>query len=115
MDPVNDYGVRTLRNVQVPIRDGAHPSTDFYFPVDVPVGAPHPRVLSRTSHDKQTPVYVEMSRHLTGHGYAVVLQDVREQRDSAGSSQAFGMTGERATTPWSGRQRSPGPLVCSLT
>lgn len=77
-------GVTRLCDVGVPMRDGTLLSADVYFPAGGVDGGPYPAVVNRTPYDNQGSANLALARHLTAHGYAVVLQDVRGKHDSDG-------------------------------
>ena len=65
------------------MRDGVKLSADFYFPADL--GGKLPTVLIRTPYNKKTfRLEKGVARWLAGHGYAVVVQDVRGKYESDG-------------------------------
>ncbi len=65
------------------MRDGIRLSADFYFPADLQ--GPLPTVLIRTPYNKKTfRLEKGVPRWLAGHGYAVVVQDVRGKYESDG-------------------------------
>ncbi len=72
----------------VPMRDGVRLATDVYLPAG-PGNEPLPALLSRTPYDKQglgagAAGVLQMTRHFTSHGYAVVMQDTRGRYKSEG-------------------------------
>src|SRR5581483_2624894 len=74
------YHVRVETGVRVPMRDGVRLATDLYSPE----GASErlPAILIRTPYDRKA--RTDAARFFAGHGYAVVIQDVRGKFDSEG-------------------------------
>ena len=65
------------------MRDGVKLSADFYFPTDL--SGRLPTVLIRTPYNKKTfRLEKGVATWLAGHGYAVVVQDVRGKYESDG-------------------------------
>ena len=98
-----NFGVRTLQDVKVPMRDGVRLSADVYLP-DAP--GPFPTVLMRTPYDNNTVANVEKGRRLANNGYAYVVQDCRGRFDSDGVYYPFHEEGPDGfdTQEWIGRQ-----------
>ncbi len=80
---------RNLWDLRTPMRDGVELSTDLYLPPDGLSGAPYPLILIRTPGSNQHPQYVKSARHLSDHGFAVAIQDVRGRHDSEGRFYPF--------------------------
>lgn len=77
------HPVRTEFSHFAAMRDGVRLSADFYFPADLP--GPFPTVLIRTPYNKKTfRLEGGVARWWAGHGYAVVVQDVRGKYESDG-------------------------------
>jgi uncharacterized protein len=86
--------VGVLRDVMVPMRDGAGLATDIYLPRPIAEGASVeklPALLTRTPYGKgattEQPGRVTMpgfGRYFAAHGYAVLIQDVRGRFGSEG-------------------------------
>ena len=85
--------IRLEKSVLVPMRDGVRLSTDIYSPVGVE--GPLPVVLIRLPYNKNT--YLNMRKpgdrqalfqsdayYFAGHGYRVVVQDMRGRHESEG-------------------------------
>lgn len=90
-------GVRVLRDVMVPMRDGVRLATDVYLPDDATAGARFPVILERTPYDKTAPSRSErtpsdprplsraaVAEFFAARGYAVVYQDCRGRYRSEG-------------------------------
>jgi uncharacterized protein len=82
---VND--IRLLRELAVPLRDGAVTRAEAW----VPDGPPGPAILVRTPYMKQTaaPSPVVDVRLAAERGYRVVVQDVRGRGSSEGEFEPF--------------------------
>jgi putative CocE/NonD family hydrolase len=98
-----NFRVRLLDDVKVPMRDGVRLSADIYVP-DAP--GPFPTVLMRTPYDNNTVPNIEKGRRLANQGYACVIQDCRGRYDSEGSYYPFVDDGQDGydTQEWIGRQ-----------
>ncbi|MFF5085011.1 CocE/NonD family hydrolase [Actinoplanes sp. NPDC000266] len=72
--------------VAVPMRDGVHLAADLYLPTGA--AAPVPAVLVRLPYDKNGSYCFmeELATHITGRGYAAVIQDVRGKFRSEGET-----------------------------
>ena len=66
-------------NFMLPMRDGVRLATDVFRPArgGTPVDERFPALLHRTPYDKASPRLAEQARYFAGHGYVVVLQDLR--------------------------------------
>ncbi|SFL38295.1 CocE/NonD family hydrolase [Geodermatophilus ruber] len=73
--------VRLLRDVGVPMRDGAVLRADVHLPA---TGGPHPTVLLRTPYGRGPVSTVAMALPYAARGYAVLLQSVRGTFGSGG-------------------------------
>lgn len=103
--PAAKYEVDIEKDVMVPMRDGVRLATDIYRPRGV--DGPLPTILIRLPYNKNsyggatTP-----ARFFAGHGYAVVLQDVRGKFGSEGAYRVY--EGDVTDWPdafdWIGRQ-----------
>ena len=81
--PKPTHVVRLELSHFAPMRDGVKLSADVYFPSDLT--GPLPTVLIRTPYNKKTfRLDKGVARWLAGHGYAVVVQDVRGKYESDG-------------------------------
>jgi putative CocE/NonD family hydrolase len=87
--PVTDDAPKPTHPVRIefshfaPMRDGIKLSADLYFPADLTGRLP--TVLIRTPYNKKTfRLDKGVARWLAGHGYAVVVQDVRGKYESDG-------------------------------
>jgi len=81
--PKATHPVRTEFSHFAAMRDGVKLSADLYFPTDLT--GPLPTVLVRTPYNKKTfRLEKGFARWLAGHGYAVVVQDVRGKYESDG-------------------------------
>ncbi len=104
---LSQYEIEVVKDVMVPMRDGVRLATDLYLPRRIEGGEPGrvPALLTRTPYNKEgtapiapedksipdepspgaTPEMVSrLARFFAGHGYAVVLQDVRGRFKSEG-------------------------------
>lgn len=83
-----DPNYAVCRNVKIAMRDGISLSADVYLPATdgvVDAAAKFPIVLVRTPYSKDNPLGMTgMPRHMTQHGYAVVIQDGRGTYTSEG-------------------------------
>ncbi len=85
------YGIVAAKDVMVQTRDGIGLATDVYRPGrdgDWAEGA-FPAVLCRTPYDKTDKRYTEIADFFVPHGYAVVLQDLRDRYRSEGTGDYF--------------------------
>jgi putative CocE/NonD family hydrolase len=85
------YGIVAAKDVMVQSRDGIGLATDVYRPGrdgDWADGA-FPTVLCRTPYDKTDKRYTEIADFFVPHGYAVVLQDLRDRYRSEGTGDYF--------------------------
>ncbi|HUT53159.1 MAG TPA: CocE/NonD family hydrolase [bacterium] len=85
LDPIQ-YRVRVEKDVMARMRDGTVLAADVYHPVGLDRG---PVILVRTPYDKRAPGVVALLQSslyklFAGHGYTVVVQDVRGRYASAG-------------------------------
>ena len=80
-DPEKAPGMRVMRNVMVPMRDGVRLATDIYLPAD---GGPFPVLLARTPYNKNLGLGPAGPVGLVARGYAVVMQDKRGRYASEG-------------------------------
>jgi putative CocE/NonD family hydrolase len=81
--PEPKHEVEVTKNVMVPMRDGVRLATDVYRPRGV--GGKLPVVLVRLPYDKERYGGARQpAQFFAGHGYAVVVQDVRGQHQSEG-------------------------------
>ena len=86
-----NYGIVAAKDVMVQTRDGIGLATDVYRPGrdgDWAEGA-FPTVLCRTPYDKTDKRYTEIADFFVPHGYAVVLQDLRDRYRSEGTGDYF--------------------------
>ena len=85
--------VRLEKSVLVPMRDGVRLSTDIYSPVGV--AGPLPVILIRLPYNKNTYLNMRLpgdpdlrfqsdAYYFAGHGYRVVVQDMRGRHESEG-------------------------------
>jgi len=124
------YGIVVSKNVMVEMRDGVHLATDLHRPaVDgEPVPGRFPTIVCLTPYDKTERRYVEIADFFVPHGYAVVLQDLRDRHRSEGTNEYFHTvtphTGEDgydtiewiARQPWSnGRTGMVGSSYAGIT
>lgn len=107
--PAAKFPVREAASRRIPMRDGVHLSTDFFFPViddSVAQGKDRlPTILIRTPYDKRGDMLrrpVSVSQLFAGHGYAVAIQDVRGAFASEGEYQlaAHDVTDASDTFDW---------------
>lgn len=75
--------VTVIRNVVIPLRDGCATRADVYLPTG-PAG-PWPVVLERTPYGKENDALRTTAMRFAGHGFAVVIQDVRGRGASEGT------------------------------
>jgi uncharacterized protein len=85
------YGIVVSKDVIVRTRDGIGLASDIYRPGrdgDWAEGR-FPTILCRTPYDKTDKRYTEIADFFVPHGYAVVLQDVRDRYRSEGTGDYF--------------------------
>ena len=85
------YDVTCERNITMRLADGTGLTSDVYLPSGG--GGPWPTLLERTPYDKLGPAGVLAAKFFAGHGYAVVIQDVRGRFASEGEWYPFGNEG----------------------
>src|SRR3954454_13921780 len=78
--------VRVLRDLDVPMRDGAVLRADVYLPT---TPDPHPTVLVRSPYGRGAMFTLMLTLPFAARGYAVVFQSVRGTLGSAGGFQAI--------------------------
>lgn len=94
--PPARYEFDVEKDVMVPMRDGTRLATDIYRPRGL--AGPLPAILIRLPYNKNT--YggaVGPARYFAGHGYVVVVQDVRGKFGSEGTFRIY----EGDVTDWS--------------
>jgi uncharacterized protein len=124
------YGIAVSKDVMVEMRDGIHLATDLYRPAREGelVAGRWPTVVCITPYDKTERRYTEIADFFVPHGYAVVLQDLRDRHRSEGTKQYYHSatphTGEDgydtiewiAAQPWSnGRTGMVGSSYACIT
>ena len=124
------YGIVVSKDVMVEMRDGIRLATDLYRPARDGELVPgrYPTIVCMTPYDKTERRYVEIADFFVPHGYAVVLQDLRDRHRSEGSNTYFHSatphTGEDgydtiewiAAQPWSnGRTGTVGSSYAGIT
>jgi putative CocE/NonD family hydrolase len=124
------YGIVVSKNVMVEMLDGTRLATDLHRPaVDgEPAAGRFPTIVCLTPYDKTERRYVEIADFFVPHGYAVVLQDLRDRHRSEGTKEYFHTvtphTGEDgydtiewiAQQPWSnGRTGMVGSSYAGIT
>jgi uncharacterized protein len=84
-------GIVVAKDVMVRARDGIGLASDVYRPGRDGDWAPgaFPTILCRTPYDKTDKRYTEIGDFFVPHGYAVVLQDVRDRYRSEGTGDYF--------------------------
>jgi uncharacterized protein len=85
------YGIVIAKDVMVRTRDGIGLASDVYRPGrdgDWAEGR-FPTILCRTPYDKTDKRYTEIADYFVPHGYAVVLQDLRDRYRSEGTGDYF--------------------------
>jgi uncharacterized protein len=87
----NGYGIVVSKDVMVKVRDGIHLATDVYRPArdGELVEGRWPTIICLTPYDKTERRYVEIADFFVPHGYAVVLQDIRDRHRSEGTKEYF--------------------------
>jgi putative CocE/NonD family hydrolase len=85
------YGIVMSKDVMVRMRDGVHLAVDVYRPARDGELVPgrYPTIVCMTPYDKTERRYVEIADFFVPHGYAVVLQDLRDRHRSEGSKTYF--------------------------
>jgi uncharacterized protein len=94
------YGIAVSKDVMVEMRDGILLATDVYRPAregEVVEGR-FPTIVCITPYDKTERRYTEIADFFVPHGYAVVLQDMRDRHRSQGTKEYF-----HSATPHTGR------------
>ena len=78
--------IRLEKSARIPMRDGIHLATDFYFPQAIP--GPYPAIVLRTPYDKNRYRQPDsIASYFAAQGYVVVVQDVRGKFESEGQFQ----------------------------
>jgi putative CocE/NonD family hydrolase len=124
------YGIVVGKDVMVRMRDGILLATDVYRPArdgELADGR-WPTIVCITPYDKTERRYTEIADFFVPHGYAVVLQDMRDRHRSQGTKEYFHSatphTGEDgydtiewiASRPWSnGRTGMVGSSYAGIT
>ena len=81
--PPAEHGVRVLKDVKVPMRDGVTLLADVYLPKS---GQPAPAILCRLPYGKRLGgMFPIVGKLFAERGYAFVAQDVRGRYDSGGT------------------------------
>ncbi|HTX00711.1 MAG TPA: CocE/NonD family hydrolase, partial [Acidimicrobiales bacterium] len=85
------YGIVVSKDVMIPMRDGIRLASDIYRPAaeGEPVEGRYPTIVCRTPYDKTDKRYIEIADFFVPHGYAVVLQDLRDRYRSEGTGDYF--------------------------
>ena len=124
------YGIALAKDVMVTMRDGIRLATDLYRPARDGELIPgrYPTIVCITPYDKTERRYTEIADFFVPHGYAVVLQDMRDRHRSEGTKQYFHSvtphTGEDGydtiewigTQPWSnGKTGMVGSSYAAIT
>ena len=96
-------GIRTQKDVQVPMSDGVVLAADIYFP---PGKGPFPVLLMRTPYNKTDKEGVAAAEPFAKHGYVVVLMDSRGLYASHGEWHPYIDEGKDGydTQQWIGHQ-----------
>jgi uncharacterized protein len=94
------YGIVVAKEVMVRMRDGIELATDIHRPGRDGEVAPgrFPTIVCITPYDKSERRYTEIADFFVPHGYAVVLQDMRDRHRSQGTKEYF-----HSATPHTGR------------
>lgn len=97
---MTDFGVALAKDVMVTMRDGILLATDVYRPArgGELVDGRFPTIVCITPYDKTERRYSEIADFFVPHGYAVVLQDMRDRHRSQGTKEYF-----HSATPHTGR------------
>lgn len=87
----SELGIIVSKNVMVTMRDGIRLATDIYRPArdGELVAGRYPTIVCITPYDKGERRYTEIADFFVPHGYAVVLQDMRDRHRSEGTKQYF--------------------------
>ena len=124
------YGIVLSKDVMVTMRDGIRLALDLYRPARDGELVPGrwPTIVLITPYDKGERRYTEIADFFVPHGYAVVLQDLRDRHRSEGTKEYFHSatphTGEDgydtiewiAAQPWSnGRTGMVGSSYACIT
>lgn len=85
------YGIVVSKDVMVTMRDGIRLATDLHRPGHDGELAPglFPTIVCLTPYDKTERRYTEIADFFVPHGYAVVLQDIRDRHRSEGTGEYF--------------------------
>ena len=85
------YGIVVSKDVMVEMRDGIQLATDVYRPGrdGELVAGRFPTIVCLTPYDKTERRYTEIADFFVPHGYAVVLQDLRDRHRSEGTKEYF--------------------------
>ena len=85
------YGIVVSKDVMVKTRDGIRLATDVYRPAHEGelVAGRYPTIVCITPYDKSERRYTEIADFFVPHGYAVVLQDLRDRHRSEGTDEYF--------------------------
>ena len=96
------YGIVVSKDVMVTMRDGIRLATDLHRPGrdGELVEGRFPTIVCLTPYDKTERRYTEIADFFVPHGYAVVLQDIRDRHRSEGTKEYF-----HSATPHTGRGR----------
>ena len=88
---MTSYGIVLAKDVMVEMRDGIRLASDIYRPArdGQLVDGRFPTIMLRTPYDKTDRRYVEIADFFTPHGYAVVLQDMRDRYRSEGTGDYY--------------------------
>jgi len=85
------HDVTCERNTTMRLADGTSLAADVYLPRGIP--GPWPAIVERTPYNKLRTTLVLTAKQFAGHGYAVVIQDVRGRYASEGEWYPFGNEG----------------------
>jgi len=80
--------LRTLWDIQIPMRDGINLSADIYLPSRISETG-YPTILLRTPYDNTYPYHIDMAKFFVLNEYAYVVQDVRGRCDSEGEWEPY--------------------------
>ena len=86
------YGIVLSKDVMVEMRDGIRLATDLYRPArdgELVARAAARRSSASRPYDKTERRYTEIADFFVPHGYAVVLQDLRDRHRSEGTKEYF--------------------------
>jgi uncharacterized protein len=94
------YGIVVSKDVMVEMRDGIKLAADVYRPArdGELVAGTFPTIVCITPYDKSERRYTEIADFFVPHGYAVVLEDMRDRHRSQGTKEYF-----HTATPHAGR------------